>query len=423
MPTTPRLSLSSSGLDLIKSFEGFRAEPAPLPDGRWTYGFGHIANASPGAHVSQTEATSLLRRDLVSVEAAVQDWALTPLHQNAFDALVSLAFNIGLENYRDSAILEHLNAGEPIAAAAAFDAWRRARINGRLIVVDALVRRRAAEKALFLDHPGGPVAVPGAVVVPELDVTVAVLSSRDKAVSVTVPLNGQDASALTGFEPESEGATPVEDPEIEADADDQRPRSVATPREAVAAVAQRLNQILRDEPDPSDLQAALTGRAPEPAPSVKGLRLVPVEEDTIRPQSENQVRADIRPEPSPEPVVLPDTDSDELQPVERAFDPDPSTLMVNGQKVDVRDKAGFDPRTDPEWPRRSGWTALPWALVAMVSAALIAIGGYDWWNLIRTNAEVGQNQMLAAPLLILIGFVGLMIGLYYLLRVGLRDQA
>ncbi len=79
-----------------------------------------------------------------------------PVMQNQFDALVSLAFNISPGQFRDSDILRNLNGGDFLAAANAFDVWRKARIHGRVMVVDALVRRRAAEKALFLEHPERP---------------------------------------------------------------------------------------------------------------------------------------------------------------------------------------------------------------------------------------------------------------------------
>jgi len=60
-----------------------------------------------------------------------------PLLPNQFDALVSLVFNITVAQFRDSDILRNLNSGDQLAAANGFDVWRRARLNGRVIVVDA----------------------------------------------------------------------------------------------------------------------------------------------------------------------------------------------------------------------------------------------------------------------------------------------
>ncbi len=167
---TGRMRVSSKGLELIKSFEGFRDTAARLPDGRWTIGYGHVRTAREGLTISEKDATDLLTYDLKPVEDAIGSWTYAPLMQNQFDALVSLAFNISPHQFRESEILANINAGNYLAAANGFDQWRKARLNGRVMVVDALVRRRAAEKSLFLDHPSGHPAAPTPIVVPQIDV-------------------------------------------------------------------------------------------------------------------------------------------------------------------------------------------------------------------------------------------------------------
>ena len=152
---TGRMRISAAGLELIKSFEGFRETATRLPDGRWTIGYGHVRTAREGLTISQKDAEDLLLYDLRPVEDAVSLLVYAPLMQNQFDALVSLAFNISTGQFRDSAILRNVNAGDFLAAANGFDLWRKARIHGQVMIVDALVRRRAAEKGLFLEHPSG----------------------------------------------------------------------------------------------------------------------------------------------------------------------------------------------------------------------------------------------------------------------------
>lgn len=164
---TGRLRTSQAGLDLIKSFEGFRDTAVRLPDGRWTIGFGHVRTAREGLSIGEKDAEDLLRRDIAPAEDIVQSGVFAPLSQNQFDALVSLAFNISPVQFRDSDVLRALNAGDFIMAADGFDAWRSARVNGRLIIVDALVRRRALEKAMFLEHPAGRPVAPTPLVTPE----------------------------------------------------------------------------------------------------------------------------------------------------------------------------------------------------------------------------------------------------------------
>src|SRR5262249_11255721 len=62
----------------------------------------------------------------------------------------SFAFSLGLDAFEKSDVLRKINAGHVVAAAVAMDAWRKSDVSGELEVIDSLVRRRAAEKALFL---------------------------------------------------------------------------------------------------------------------------------------------------------------------------------------------------------------------------------------------------------------------------------
>lgn len=166
---TGRMRTSAAGLELIKTFEGLRETAVRLPDGRWTIGHGHVRTAREGLTVTAKDAEALLVQDLKPIENAVSAMIFAPLMQGQFDALVSLAYNISMGQFRESEIVGHLNAGNYLAAANGFDLWRKARLHGRVMVVDALVRRRAAEKALFLDHPSGPPSAPTPMVTPEMD--------------------------------------------------------------------------------------------------------------------------------------------------------------------------------------------------------------------------------------------------------------
>jgi len=184
------LSTSATGLDLIKAFEGFRAVAAPLDAGGWVIGYGHTASAKQGARIDRKDAADLLRWDVHRLEEPVQDLVYAPLNQNQFDALISFVFNIGMDHFRSSAVLRHLNEGCPVNAAEGFDAWRCANLAGKVIVVNALVRRRAAEKALFLASPGGNVVAPTPQVPPLHDAKIMSAYVRETPQDVTVDMNG-----------------------------------------------------------------------------------------------------------------------------------------------------------------------------------------------------------------------------------------
>jgi len=169
-------SISLAGLALIQEFEGFRADPAALPDGNWVVGYGHVRQRDPGAKVSQGDAVDLLARDLAPLIQMVNRVVTTPLTQSQFDALVSFAFSIGAEAFAKSQVLRRVNQGTLLAAGCAMEAWRKADVNGDLVVSEALVRRRAAEKALFLKEL--PIeAAPSALLRPQLDYAAAVLGA------------------------------------------------------------------------------------------------------------------------------------------------------------------------------------------------------------------------------------------------------
>jgi GH24 family phage-related lysozyme (muramidase) len=145
-----RQKVSRAGVELIKSFEGLRTAAARLPDGRWTLGYGHTFSAREGAKVTQEDADALLRFDLLPVVDSINNLILVPLNQNQFDALVSFCFNIGAENFAQSTVLKRINEGRFAEAALAMDSWRSAEFNGQTYVLAPLIRRRAAEKNLFM---------------------------------------------------------------------------------------------------------------------------------------------------------------------------------------------------------------------------------------------------------------------------------
>jgi GH24 family phage-related lysozyme (muramidase) len=173
------LTLSETGLKLIKAYEGFRPVDRILVNGQRVVGYGHrLFNDNP-MHVTKSEAEALLKSDLQAYEDMVNENVHAPLTQGQFDALVSFAYNIGPKAFLESDTLRALNNGRPLDAANGLDIWRKSTINGKTYVVDALMRRRTAEKALFLKTENVPQPAPGADLPPVEDDAIAVLSTED----------------------------------------------------------------------------------------------------------------------------------------------------------------------------------------------------------------------------------------------------
>jgi lysozyme len=161
--------ISSETIAQIKLLEGFKARAAPLGDGRWAVGYGHVASTKRTSIVTRAQADLLLRYDLNVISEALSGLVYTPLNLNQIDALGSFVYNIGLDAFEGSAVLRLINAGALLEAAAAMEQWCHATVAGQSQEVDGLIRRRAMEKALFLKPEGGWVPVPSRLVVPYAD--------------------------------------------------------------------------------------------------------------------------------------------------------------------------------------------------------------------------------------------------------------
>jgi lysozyme len=203
----PRLSVSRSAVELIMAFEGFRAKAAQLDDGRWTVGYGHTATAREGHEITEADAEALLLYDLIQAAHAVNEHVYSPLNQNQFDALVSFAFNIGARAFKSSPTVRRLNEGRVLEAALAMELWRKADLDGERIVIDALVRRRATEKALFLRPMDGWVPAPTPVLPPKMDYDALGLIPLTTPVEAHATLDGARAHAERAPRP----APPVSD--------------------------------------------------------------------------------------------------------------------------------------------------------------------------------------------------------------------
>jgi lysozyme len=131
---------------LIKEFEGCKLKAYLCPANVWTIGYGHTDGVKEGDEITQQEADRLLANDIDSFTAGVKRLVSVDISRNQLGALVSFAFNLGLGNLRRSTLLKLLNAGKFTEAANEFDKW--VFVAGHKL--PGLVRRRSAEKALFL---------------------------------------------------------------------------------------------------------------------------------------------------------------------------------------------------------------------------------------------------------------------------------
>lgn len=141
---------NDAGLALIKSFEGCELKAYKCPAGVPTLGYGSTGpDIKLGMSWTLQQAEDRLKQDLRKFERAVEalvDGKATP---NQFSALVAFAYNVGIGALTKSTLLKKHKAGDYAGAAAQFGAWDKARVNGQLVPLKGLTRRRAAEADLY----------------------------------------------------------------------------------------------------------------------------------------------------------------------------------------------------------------------------------------------------------------------------------
>ena len=146
------MKTSINGLELIKKYEGFRADPYLCPAGVPTIGYGATYYPSGGSvsltdgPVTKYQAENILKSMLERYEAGVRRYVQVDINQNQFDALVSFAYNLGVGALKSSTLLKRVNANpcdEDIYAQ--FKRWCRA--NGKIL--NGLKRRREEEATLY----------------------------------------------------------------------------------------------------------------------------------------------------------------------------------------------------------------------------------------------------------------------------------
>lgn len=106
------MTTSTAGKNLIKQFEGLRLNAYYDSAGVLTIGYGHTgSDVKAGMTITQAKADELFNADIRKFELGVSSYLIgVKTTQAQFDALVSLAYNIGLGNFSKSTLLKKVKA-------------------------------------------------------------------------------------------------------------------------------------------------------------------------------------------------------------------------------------------------------------------------------------------------------------------------
>lgn len=157
--TTPGTMAASP--DLVEFLRHWEGLPGGVPAlgaykdqaGIWTIGYGFTDGVQAGDTIEYDEAEDRLAAEVAIRVNGVNRLVAVPLEQHQFDALVSFAYNVGLdeddddkaEGLGDSSLLRLVNAAQFGLASSQFGLWVWA--NGAKS--RGLERRRIAEAAMF----------------------------------------------------------------------------------------------------------------------------------------------------------------------------------------------------------------------------------------------------------------------------------
>ena len=160
------MRLNTAGLYVIQFFEQLRLQPYLDQGDRWTVGWGHLLTAdeqhemlAPGfPGITREQARDLLMADLQKAINGVGNALKVNVNDNMFSALVSFAYNAGVnalphggKNGGPSRLLAKLNATDFAGAQGEFEnwVWVTNRKTGKKERSEGLIRRRAVEAVLF----------------------------------------------------------------------------------------------------------------------------------------------------------------------------------------------------------------------------------------------------------------------------------
>lgn len=146
------MKASQKCIDLIKQFEGFFDKAYYCPAHVETIGFGTIRykngnKVKIGDTITMKEAEDELMFEVSKCEKYLVG---LNINQNQVDACLSFMYNLGANNFLYSTLYKKIKANpNDLSIADEFMRWNKARVNGKLVELKGLTRRRKAESDLY----------------------------------------------------------------------------------------------------------------------------------------------------------------------------------------------------------------------------------------------------------------------------------
>ena len=145
------MKTSEQGITLIKKWESLQLKSYICPSGKWTIGYGHTgSDVVPNSTITEEQSEIILMTDIKPIENYLNIKINRQLNQSQFDALVSFIFNIGIEAFKASTLLNKLMKNPlDLTIHDEFLRWKYGTRNNKKVIMPGLEKRRREEAALY----------------------------------------------------------------------------------------------------------------------------------------------------------------------------------------------------------------------------------------------------------------------------------
>lgn len=153
------ITISEQGKQAIKKHEALRLKAYKDTSGVWTIGYGNTfyedgTKVKQGDVITADRANKLFENIVGKFSANVLKLISQRLTQNQFDSIVSLAYNIGVNNFKTSTVLKKININPSDKSITdSFAVWNKSA--GK--VSQGLINRRKAEAANYFKSTSIPI--------------------------------------------------------------------------------------------------------------------------------------------------------------------------------------------------------------------------------------------------------------------------
>lgn len=158
-------NIDNKGFELLKKYENFFTHPVMTENGEFFVGYGTKVSIKDAQYyywkpITKDDAESLLNERLSNSLSILKTNVDIPLIQTQINALVSLIFNIGKDEFENSEVLKRINKKDFFNSGKYFGLHNTLRFMNQKYQTRGLINRRTEESSIFTTLPNSNMAEP-----------------------------------------------------------------------------------------------------------------------------------------------------------------------------------------------------------------------------------------------------------------------